>query len=118
MPRVMELYAPIESNDKALLKEMSQYIVGPEQEGDDLNVIRHLEKAAVAKERQAVRRRPRQGPMKAIARCWKSLHEMTAKFDVVKSLEQAADRFDKYAKKQTPRCNCYPINRSRTSPFR
>ena len=97
MLRVMQFYE-IASPEKKIMEEMSGTLAGLSKNQME-NVIRQLETAAVAKDEK----QSDEAYEKAYdnhRKVLNSLHEMVARHDAIKSLEQAADRFDKQAKKE------------------
>jgi hypothetical protein len=97
MMRVMQFYS-IQSPEKEILKEMSGTLSGLSK-NQMAEVIRQLESAASAKDEKLsdeAREKAYENHRQVLA----ALHEMVARFDAIKSLDQAADRFDKHAKLQ------------------
>jgi hypothetical protein len=97
MLRVMQFYE-IESPEKKIMEEMSDTL-GKLSKNQMADVIRQLEAAAHAK----TDKQSEEAFEKALdshAKVLDSLHELVARFDAVKSLEMAADRFEKHAKHQ------------------
>jgi hypothetical protein len=97
MLRVMQFYE-VESPEKKIMEEMSDTLakLSKNQMAD---VIRQLEAAAQAK----TDKQTEEAVDKALdshAKVLDSLHELVARFDAVKSLDTAADRFEKHAKHQ------------------
>src|SRR5262245_36392273 len=97
MLRVMKFYG-VDSPEKKVMEEMSGTLskLSKEQMAD---VVRQLEKAAVAKNEKdsdEAFEKAHASHLKVL----EALHDMAARFDAIKSLEEAALRFEEYAKSQ------------------
>ncbi len=97
MMRVMQFYR-IQSPEKEILKEMSGTLSGLSK-NQMSDVIRQLETAAQTKDEKLsdeAREKAYESHRQVVA----ALHEMVSRFDAIKSLEEAAGRFDRHAKTQ------------------
>src|ERR1022692_1468686 len=97
MLRVMKFYG-VESTEKKVMEEMSDSL-GKLSKNQMADVIRQLETAIEAK----TEKQSEEAYEKAHASHLKvldALHEMVARFDAVKTLDEAANRFEEHAKNQ------------------
>ena len=97
MMRVMQFYG-LESPEKKIMEEMGTTLSGLSK-NQMMEVIRQLELASNAKDEKDSEEaydKAHQNHRQVV----RALHEMVARFDAIKTLEQAADRLDKYAKSQ------------------
>jgi hypothetical protein len=98
MLRVMQFYGIDKSGEKKMLEEMATTLSGLSKQ-QMAEVIRRLDEAALASdEKQSAK--SVEAAYDQHRRILDTLKDMLARFDAVKDLEQAADRFDKQAKQQ------------------